>query len=1090
MRFLSIFWAILFLFSSFVPGLAQECTDDGLEQSIKLYEEGKFDKAAQELRNYARKYQGAPKDEPARDCLFKANFYAGMAYVGLRKEREARERFTEAARAKPCKPLDPVIYPPDTISLYEKACEDVRRFTRISVRSNLPGAEVFVDDLGVGRTPLTGHNVSPGQHTVRAVFGSEKKEQVRIVEPGQQLELLFEFRTLGGLHVSSEPGSANISLDGTLLKIKTPGELSDCPAGEHTLVISKEGFADFTRKVNVKPNEVTRVQVQLERLTYAVKVTSIPDGADVVWDEVPKGKTPLVIQNVTSGTHKISVSKESFEQQAETIEVRNASVERAYRLNQYTGTIVIHSEPSGAQVFIDEKYAGATPFQGKYPPKDYSLRLKKEGYKERTTTFAIARNKETRLDEKLWIIDTRPPEVVVQPVETIIRENKYHVKAAVTDNQLVGEVTLAFRSAGERNFQKIGMAMTGKDLYAAVISDLYLKKDASIEYYLIACDAQQNCTESGGRDAPYRARVISLEPYTEGYVLDMDKDRKTVAISLGALDGIGKEDSLYVFRLGQRYTDPKTGELLSIREELVGIVKVSEAMPRTASAVIKQEFPGVSPVGKNDRVRKRVGPPTDIRTEGTYANKIVLRWSPSREPEAKGYALYRSSTPDGQFERLGEVSGRDNTAYEDGKEVRENITYYYRVAAVNDLGTVGVLSDRCTGKTKKGVLAPEYVKAEPGTFREIILRWDIAKQDPDIGDYVIYRSDTEGGEFQPIREVSRRTDEYSDKENLVDGRTYYYRVAGKSIYGAVGDLSKVVPVKTKGGPIPPRNVRALSNMAKMVKIEWEEPDREVVGYRLLRKESEDGTPHTFARTRDRDLRDTDVTDGKKYYYCVSGYYRFKGEEIYGDCSPFVSAVSRKRPETPTGFSGQSGLVKQVKLKWDKSSNKEITEYRIHRRREGEESKPVLVQILKGLRDTLLSPNERRVGADTSELTDAGLLDGTVYHFKLKAVDAERLESDWTNEITVQTKPLPAAPVGLKARVEGGKAILTWDPNSEKDVVGYKVFRKSDYLSTVKSTTFEAPIREESKMEFAVTAVDSAGLESTPSTVEVELKKER
>ena len=85
--------------------------------------------------------------------------------------------------------------------------------------------------------------------------------------------------------------------------------------------------------------------------------------------------------------------------------------------------------------------------------------------------------------------------------------------------------------------------------------------------------------------------------------------------------------------------DPKTNELLQIEEYLIGVIKVKELMPRTASAEIDESESGMF---KNDRIRKHASAVAGVVTEGNYAAKITLRWAPNREPEVKGYRIYRS----------------------------------------------------------------------------------------------------------------------------------------------------------------------------------------------------------------------------------------------------------------------------------------------------------------------------------------------------------------------------------------------------------------------------------------------------------------
>ena len=93
--------------------------------------------------------------------------------------------------------------------------------------------------------------------------------------------------------------------------------------------------------------------------------------------------------------------------------------------------------------------------------------------------------------------------------------------------------------------------------------------------------------------------------------------------------------------------------------------------------------------------------------------------------------------------------------------------------------------------------------------------------------------------------------------------------------------------------------------------------------------------------------------------------------------------------------------------------------------------------------------------------------------------------NFSNTITVQTKPKPKSPEGLTAEVRQGKVELTWKAGNELDISHYTVYEKRFFglekIDTVKITNFSeaGPVKGKSKA-YAVTSVDKDGLESEPS----------
>ncbi|TAL25694.1 MAG: PEGA domain-containing protein [Nitrospirae bacterium] len=803
---------------------------DSIEKGIGLYEKGDFDKAIREFKQAISELKDRPEDEARNENLFTANLYVGMAYLGKGKENLAKESFRNAFKAAPQKTLNSDLFPPKVISLYNEIIS--QNLSVLSVKTNVPDAEVFVDDVKKDNAPAVIRNLLPGAHTVKVVAAGQEIVKVVSLEPGKDANIAVEFQTLGSLSVSSDPMVATVYLNGKLVGA-TPVQLKDIPAGEYTVVISKAGYIEATVKAIVKGKEVTEANIRLSPVIYSVKIFSSPENAEVFWDETARGVTPVVIENVTAGVHKIRIVKEAHEEQKDTVDVQIPVTEKTYRLTPHTGSLGIKTDPAGAEVIIDNKNIGITPLSvSALPVRQYIIRLQKEGYKAKDVKAGIVRDKTTEINEVLMELDAQPPEIIPEPPSKAVKENKNFIRARIVDNQAVGEVSLMLKMEGEMNFQRVGMSSPLKGAYEAVIPETYLKKGAVLEYYISACDLQSNCAAAGSKESPHKLKVISLEPYTEGFIIDMDMEKDMVTISLGSVDGVKKGDKYIVFRIGKELRDPKTNELLQIEEAVIGVIKVKELMPRTASAEIDESESGMF---KNDRIRKHASAVAGVVTEGNYAAKIILRWAPNREPEVKGYRIYRSPKIDGIYQRADEIDGRDNTSFEDTEDMKEGVSFYYKVAAFNMLGADGIMSEPVLGKTKSGVLPPENVRVEAANINEVRLRWSISRQDPEMENYIIFRSETEGGQFVEAGKVDRETDNYTDKEDIRQGKIYFYRVAGKSKYGSTGPLSKAVIASIKQRPKAPTGLKWEAVQGKIL-LGWEankEPD--IKGYNVYRK---------------------------------------------------------------------------------------------------------------------------------------------------------------------------------------------------------------------------------------------------------------
>lgn len=93
-----------------------------------------------------------------------------------------------------------------------------------------------------------------------------------------------------------------------------------------------------------------------------LRIVTTPEGADVSFDGVDKGISPLHIRATTPGTHLIVVEMKNHVTHRETLDIapgekRTVDVD----LDPITGLFLVHSEPTGVEVTVDGAARGKTP---------------------------------------------------------------------------------------------------------------------------------------------------------------------------------------------------------------------------------------------------------------------------------------------------------------------------------------------------------------------------------------------------------------------------------------------------------------------------------------------------------------------------------------------------------------------------------------------------------------------------------------------------------------------------------------------------------------------------------------------------------
>ena len=117
----------------------------------------------------------------------------------------------------------------------------------------------------------------------------------------------------GQLAVDSTPPGAQLEIDGrTDPNWITPYTLAGLSPGQHTVTISKSGFASDTRSVDVVSASKAALVVHLTSLNATMKVNSDPPGASIYVDGKDTAKVTPAVITIEKGTHTVLVRKMGY----------------------------------------------------------------------------------------------------------------------------------------------------------------------------------------------------------------------------------------------------------------------------------------------------------------------------------------------------------------------------------------------------------------------------------------------------------------------------------------------------------------------------------------------------------------------------------------------------------------------------------------------------------------------------------------------------------------------------------------------------------------------------------------------------------
>jgi fibronectin type 3 domain-containing protein len=483
-------------------------------------------------------------------------------------------------------------------------------------------------------------------------------------------------------------------------------------------------------------------------------------------------------------------------------------------------------------------------------------------------------------------------------------------------------------------------------------------------------------------------------------------------------------------------------------------------------------------------------PPTDLVATAPDARVIDLTWTASGAEDVVEYRVERAaaSAPHSFIE----VAAPGSTGYrDDGSRtghLEDATKYLYRVRAVNRVGAIGPPSTVASAVTPPPPEPPVGLRATDESVRCVPLSWEVSPE-TNVVEYQVYRTESESGEFELLKVIGGRNntrfvDGGGVPGNLQDAHTYYYVVRAVNRVRAQSQASAVVRATTRAVPPVVRNVSARSGEPRQVTLDWApSPDDQVVGYEIWRAVEQNrnfvpiakvtGRASTTYVDRGGTRRDEGLgllLDGATYQYKVLA---FNTADVQSDWSETASARTKPAPAGPAQVRSTTDQPEKAVLTWTTNPEVDIESYLVQSaaRPDGPFARPHSVD----------APPETA----TVSFEDTGLRHGETRFYRVKAIDADGLEGDWSEVVQGQAKPMPDRPRNVYAHQDDRSVRLSWDAPPQRDVREYRVWTRVllswELLDTTEGTDYALPAEALARRHvLSVSSVDDDGLESRRS----------
>jgi hypothetical protein len=154
----------------------------------------------------------------------------------------------------------------DGIRIYKDSTITINHsFTKmagsLSIVSQPPEADAYLDGALIGVTPCIAEGVSYGRHDLKLskVGYYSQTQGVEIAKPRDRIELALTILPPGKVVFSIEP-YASVSIDGKLVKDDVTYYEVELPPGKHTVLLQHPKFPPYTEEVEVKSNESVTIK--------------------------------------------------------------------------------------------------------------------------------------------------------------------------------------------------------------------------------------------------------------------------------------------------------------------------------------------------------------------------------------------------------------------------------------------------------------------------------------------------------------------------------------------------------------------------------------------------------------------------------------------------------------------------------------------------------------------------------------------------------------------------------------------------------------------------------------------------------------